>query len=47
MGKRRQELDHKTREEMEQESDEEEDIIEENYERVTNWMEFFVSTFKY
>ena len=41
MGKRRQELDHKTREEMEQETDEEEDIIEENYERVTIKASFF------
>ena len=47
MGKRRQELDHKTREQMEQESDEEEDTSEENYERVTNWMENFVPIFKY
>ena len=45
MGKRRQELDHKTREQMEQESDEEEDTSEENYERVTNWMENFVPIF--
>ena len=34
MGKRRQELDHKTREQLEKDSDDEEDIVEENYERV-------------
>jgi len=36
MGKRIQELDHKTREQMEQETDEEDEIVEENYERVIN-----------
>ena len=36
MGKRRQELDHKTREQMEQETDEEDEIVEENCERVIN-----------
>ena len=45
MGKRRQELDHKMREQMDQESDEEEDIIEENYERVTNLNEKFFAHF--
>ena len=34
MGKRRQELDNKTREQLEKDSDDEEDIVEENYERV-------------
>ena len=34
MGKRRQDLDHKTREQMENDTDEEDDIVEENYEKV-------------
>ena len=34
MGKRRQDMNHKTKELMEKDTDDEEDIEEENYERV-------------